>query len=176
MTLIRFLRQFIAAPKTIVIPPVWVSTARKGKTKVQFTAALDVAGVTQGGFELIGRATIEIADEDLTFQLQYTETKGRRTTPLSRIDWRPRHEHSNKGIGPLELRWSPFTECHIHDFNDNAELGDEIMREDNLPVAVLFQDPGSFEGLLTFAGEKMNIMNMELASSPAWPSAFTLTS
>lgn len=53
---------------------------------------------------LIGRATIKIADEDLTFQLQYTEIKGRRTTPLKRIGWPNSHEHSNKGVGPLKLR------------------------------------------------------------------------
>ncbi|WP_451982869.1 hypothetical protein [Azospirillum endophyticum] len=172
--MITFLQAFVDAPKTIVVEPVWVTQARRGKTKIQFTAALDVADATQGGFELIGRATIEIADEDLTFQLQYNDPKARRVTPLTRIDWRPRHEHNNKGVGPSELRWLPLNECHSHDFADNFVFGETIMREDNLPVARPFDDPGSFDELLTFVGLKLNITNMAVVPSPQWPSAFKL--
>src|SRR5262249_54217636 len=89
--------------------------------------------------------------------------------PFYRMDWRPLHDHPNKGRAPPELRLLHVRGTHHHEFNVNWAYAPGQVRRGNLLIAVPITDePQTFEELLAFLGEELTIGNIGLVPRPPW--------
>jgi hypothetical protein len=68
-------------------------------------------------------------------QIEYCPA-GRKVGTLDRIDWRPHHDHNNKGRGLIEHRFKVISGCHHHQFSLNWFEAEGRMLKGNLPLAV----------------------------------------
>lgn len=154
----------IAATKTLTSVPEW----RAHEDQFRFVVTLEVEGVTLEGFLLRGQCIREIPDRCVMFQLDYLYP-GFRRGPAMRIDWRPQNPHTNKNIGPADLRFLIIEGSHIHPFDHNCSLGIERIVAENLPIAApLNPDPTDFGALVREVGKAFNIEGLEAVSVPPW--------
>jgi len=154
----------IATPKTLAVRPDWKV---HGET-LRLVVPLDINGVTQEGLWLRGQADTQDVDHHVSFQLEF-DFPGRRRAPFIRIDWRPRLPHTNRNIGPKDLRLQEITGSHIHPFPANWDLGLDHMLRDNLPIAQsLNEEPASFEALLDCVADYFKIKDAAAILPPPW--------
>jgi hypothetical protein len=140
-----------------------------------FTAPLDIDGITQIGFRLRGKCSRDYADQNVTFQIEYMFAGTSRPAPVTRIDWRPLKPHQNRNIGPVEWWLERFHVSHIHLFQENFDwmvgnglpLADNL--KENLPIAVpLDADPDAFADLVALMGKTFNIEGVAAIPAPPW--------
>lgn len=164
--LIARLSDFLAASKTLSSPPTWIDT----DGDLRFTAALDIDGVTEEGLLLFGRASAALIDREVILGLRWTNMPGR-SDHFDRYNWRPMAAHNNKGLGPPELRFRPFSGTHRHPLDLNAALpiGLSQAMADNLPVATpLLPEPSSWEAFLEVVAEQWCIPDIVTIPIPPW--------
>jgi hypothetical protein len=154
----------VLAKKTLLDTPAWIV---RGADVLDFSAPLEVDGVTVEALTLRGRARKPLPDRELVFQLEYRHAHiigG----PVARIEWRPLNPHSNKGLGPKHLRHVIQSGSHHHCFDLNWQRSkDEVLRGE-LPIALPIEDPGNFRALLAVVGKEFRIDNIQLVTSPPW--------
>ena len=154
----------VAAKKTLVDVPVW---GERGADGLEFSAPLEIDGVTIEGLTLRGRARKPLADREVAFQLEYHHAQiigG----AMCRIEWRPLNPHSNKGLGPKELRHIVQNGTHHHCFDLNWKRSEEAVLQGDLKIAVPLDDPGNFRALLAVVGKEFRISNIQLVTLPPW--------
>lgn len=157
---------FYVANKLLASPSVqWVE--RDSET-VFWTSPIEIDGVAIEGLRFRLTAIRSLPDEAVTCQLEYHERR-KIGGPFYRMDWRPLHEHCNKGQGPPELRLLRITGTHHHEFNVNWTFAATQVRRGNLPIAIAVTDePQTFEELLAFLGKELTIGNIGLVPRPPW--------
>ena len=154
----------MAVTKTLTTVPEW----KEHGDQFRFVSTLDVDGVTQEGLWLLGRCLREHPDCDVTFQIDRMYA-GFRRGPAMRLDWRPKNSHTNKNLGPSELRLRIIEGSHVHPFDENWTLGFQRMVSENLPIAIpLDEDPKDFAALTQLAGELFRIDGLESLPVPSW--------
>ncbi|MEQ8447367.1 MAG: hypothetical protein RIB57_15895 [Pelagibacterium sp.] len=135
---------------------------------LQFVVPLMIDGLIAEGVRLRGLTSTRRPDRDVSFQ--HEQILGGTTYHVSRLDWRPRAPHTNRGAGPEELRFSPISGSHWHPFQLNAELGVEaVLSMGNLPVALpIDPDPLDFNALKNTLRELFRIGNAQEIGLPPW--------
>ena len=119
------------------------------------------------GLSLRGRTRKSLADREVIFQLEYhaADVIG---GPVCRVEWRPLNKHNNKGLGPKELRNVIQGGSHHHRFDLNWEKAQAAVLRGELPIAVPFDDPGSFRGFLAIIGKEFKIKRIQSVTVPPW--------
>lgn len=154
----------VAATKVLAGVPTW---GERGAEGLEFSAPLEIDGVTVEGLTLRGRARKPLADREVAFQLEYHHAQiigG----AVGRIEWRPLNPHSNKGLGPKHLRHVIQAGTHHHRFDLNWQHSQEAVLRGNLPIAVPLDDPGNFRALLAVVGKEFKISNIQWVTLPPW--------
>lgn len=158
------LRLFVDASKTIPISRGWAEIDRN---YLSFVSPLDIDEVTVAGLQVRMGAFKLAENEDVRAQLEYHPLKGR-PEPLCRLEWRPLSPHSNKGRGPLELRFKQFRQTHIHPFDLNWDASQNRLLSPNLPIAIPIQDVDSYDKFLDLCARHLKIRNMSIVPAPPW--------
>jgi hypothetical protein len=159
------LREIVDGEKTLAGAIVWapVSAFDDG-----FEVPLNLNGVTVEGLRLRGKASRLQPDEGYTLQLEFCPA-GRRIGALDRIDWRPHHDHNNKGKGPEPYRFTLLNGCHHHQFSLNWYEPEQRMLSGNLPIAVPMEPKlESQAALFAFAENWFRISKMSRCPVPMW--------
>ena len=137
--------------------------------KMQFTAPLDIGGVTIEHFWLRGRCVEDQPDREVSFQLEVGKEGIRTRTPLMRVDWRPLSGGHGNADGPDELADTIITGCHFHAFELNWLETEQRMRATNLPVARQIIEPlQTFKDVLDFVKIHFRINGLEKITQPEW--------
>jgi hypothetical protein len=159
------LQSLVHAEKTMSVDPAWVG---RGPDGLEFTAPLEVDGVVLEALSLRGRARRSLADREVILQLEYHHAQiigG----PVCRIEWRPLSAHSNKGLGPKNLRHMIQSGSHHHRFDLNWAHSSESVLRGDLPIAVpLNEEPQSFRALLAVVGKEFKIRRIQSITVPPW--------
>jgi hypothetical protein len=135
---------------------------------LEWAGSVDVDYVTLAGVRLRMSTFQTVEDRGVTIQLEYHPPSGK-SQILTRIDWRQNHIHNNKNLGPEEYKFIIIDASHIHPFSLNWRNGDLIYPGKNLPIAVpINPDPSTFQELLAFTAETLNMHNMRSIPSPPW--------
>jgi hypothetical protein len=108
-TLTAALGAFLVADKTLSAPIDWLPD---DNGDLRFTRALDIDGVTQESLLLFGRAIAGLPHRQVTLGLRWTDATGR-GGHFDRLDWKPMDAHTNKGLGPPELRHILIEGTHL---------------------------------------------------------------
>jgi hypothetical protein len=164
--MLRVLRDFIAAPKTLAGPVRWIASPPHWV----FVTVLDIGGVTEPGFQLRGRASLALPGQDVSLQLIRTDL-GRRGRNFDRLDWRPLQPHRNKQHSESRLAFREITGSHRHPVVENAAHPAGLLAalDVNLPVAVpLDEDPPDWAALAALAGRLWSIAGLGDAAAPPW--------
>jgi hypothetical protein len=133
----------------------------------------DASGITLQGLQLRGKTKAATPDRNVSFLIVH-ETLQLRPKPVARIDWKPFHEHNNKGNGPPELRFKVISGSHHHRFQENWDSVTATVIGKNLPVAVpIDPDPPDFSALLALLKKEFRILNAESIDVPPWEAALT---
>ncbi len=159
------IREIIEGEKTLAAEIVWapISAFDDG-----FEVPLNLGGVTLEGLRLRGKASRLVSDEDYMLQLEYCPV-GRRVGGLDRIDWRPHHDHPNKGKGPDQYRFKVIQGCHHHQFLLNWYEPENRMLSGNLPIAVPMEPKlMSQSELFAFAENWFKISKLSRCPVPKW--------
>lgn len=160
------LRRLLEGEKLLAARPTWQRVDRK----LSLVVALEEDGVAVERLLLRGRALPDWSDADVSFQLDYRDERGV-GGPFERIDWRPKKEHNNRGLGPDQYRHRPISGSQLHplDLNAAAFVFPEFAQRD-LPIAVpLGIEPDSFAGLLRLVAERFRIVDTTSIPLPPWP-------
>jgi hypothetical protein len=159
------LESLVYAEKTISNVPAWVG---RGPDGLEFTTPLEIDGVVLEALSLRGRARKSLADREVVFQLEYHHAQiigG----PVCRIEWRPLNAHSNKGLGPKDLRHIIQSGSHHHCFDLNWQHSSDSVLKGDLPIAVpLNEEPQSFRALLAVVGKEFKIRRIQSITVPPW--------
>lgn len=169
--LLQALHDFLRAPKSLGGPIRW----KADPPDLVFVVALDIEEVTEPGFQLRGRATLSLPDQDISLHLIRT-TLGRKGQNFERLDWRPVHDHRNGRHADPTLDLLHFTASHRHRLVDNAQhrWGLHGAMHHNLPIAApLGADPPGWPELAALAGRLWNIQGLGDAQAPPWQSDLT---
>lgn len=84
-----------------------------------------------------------------------------------RMDWRPRHPHTNM-CGPKELR-GLTSHTGVHDFACNAKFGLLRMQAEDLPLCIpVTDDPHDFDAFVRYAFRMLRISQTEPILGPPW--------
>lgn len=79
-------------------------------------------------------------------------------------------------VGPPDLRGLQIRGTHFHEFEANAEVGEEFLTApENLPMARPLDGLATFEDALAFLAKQMKITDAERIPPPPWPNRFRLT-
>jgi len=133
-----------------------------------FEVPLNLNGITVEGLRLRGKASRMVPDEDYMLQLEFCPA-GRKIGGLDRIDWRPQHDHPNKGRGPEQYRFMVITGCHHHQFSLNWYEPEQRMLSGNLPIAVPMEPKlDSQTELFAFAENWFRINKLSRCPVPKW--------
>ena len=154
------------AQKVLSIRPSWKSLANA--EFVQIVSPLDLGDLTVEGLQFRASAHIYSADRAVTFQIEYhpVSAKG---GPISRVEWRPRSPHGNKGIGPDQFRFIEITGSHVHPFGLNWDHSETLVRRGVLPIAVpISPDPESYDEALAFVEKEFRIKGIIALPMPPW--------
>ena len=111
------LAQFFAASKMLTDPHAGWET-REATDRLVWVGTLDVDYVTVEGALLRFDLPRSLEERDITIQLEHKAIASH-TKHISRIDWRPIHEHDNKRRGPEEFRLRKISASHVHTFEHN---------------------------------------------------------
>lgn len=134
-------------------------------------AALPVetpGGIIIEGLLLRLKARKHLVDSAAMIQLEFPHEKGRRDRAVERLDWRPLHTHTNKNLGPEELRLIDLEGSHRHSFDLNWIPHEQRLRKYNLPIAEPMPDCADFQSFLEYAGGCLNIQNLNVVQVPPW--------
>lgn len=151
----------MAAGKLLTFTPTWYEAGEM----LKFQVTLDIQGVT-APLQLRGRTRKESPNRDVMLQIEHLPVIGK-AQPLGRIDWRPDHQHDNKGRGPVEYRYQLITSSHHHQFSLNWSSALKRMVGRNLPIAVPIPEP-SFNQLLVLACNEFMIADATAIPMPPW--------
>src|SRR5262249_55601498 len=154
----------VLAEKSLLDVPVWTV---RGADALEFSAPLEVDGVTVEALTLRGRARKPLPDREVVFQLEYHHARiigG----PVARIEWRPLNAHSNKGLGPEHLKHVIQSGSHHHCFDLNWGWSREAVLRGELPIARPIDEPNNFRALLAVIGKEFRINNIQLVTPPPW--------
>jgi hypothetical protein len=137
---------------------------------LRISIPLVVDGIIQEGFSFEGHTKKDLPEHNVTFLLKYNEPSGKaRGVVLSRVDWRPLHEHNNHEKGPRNLRNIIQSGSHYHDFESNFSLRENVWINKRLPIASpINPDLADFQELLDFVGQSFKIPNIWLVQAPIW--------
>ena len=164
--LVSALTTFLAADKALSAPVHWTDT----DGDLRFTATLEIGGITEEGLLLFGRATASMPDAAVTLGLRWTGAPGR-YRHFDRLDWRPVDAHTNKGVGPVHLRFRLIEGTHHHRLGQNAALEMGLLRAmaENLPIAEpVLPEPVSWEAFLAIAAQRWRIHDLVNTPYPPW--------
>jgi hypothetical protein len=164
--LLAALTAFVAADKTLSTPITWVTDDRGN---LRFSRPLDIDGVTEESLLLFGQATHARPGMDVTLGLMWADVTGR-GGHFDRLDWRPKHSHSNRGLGPPELRHIVQEGSHHHRLADNASLRMGLAQaiRENLPLAVPLDSDPDWPGFLAEAAARWRIHDLVNTPAPPW--------
>ena len=164
--LFRVLTALLEADKTLSTPIVWV---KDGQGDLRFTCALDIDGVTEASFVLSGKAVHTLPDRKVTLGLRWSEPDGR-GGHFERLEWRPIHGHTNKGVGPEELHFLLIEGTHHHSLVDNAAHPDGLgyAIQNNLPLARPIEPGPDWQNFLAVAAERWRIQDIVNSQRPPW--------
>ncbi|HBK04829.1 MAG TPA: hypothetical protein DDZ81_03075 [Acetobacteraceae bacterium] len=160
------LTAFVTADKALSAPVHWIDT----DGDLRFTATLEIGGLTEEALLLFGRATASIPDAAVTLGLRWTGAPGR-YSHFDRLDWRPVDAHTNKGMGPVDLRFRLIEGTHHHRLAQNAVLELGLLRAmaENLPIAEpVLPEPASWEAFLAIAAQRWRIHDLVTTPYPPW--------
>lgn len=155
----------VLAEKLLSDVPAW---RERGADGLEFSAPLEIDGVTVEALTLRGRARKSLADREVIFQLEYHHARiigG----AVARIEWRPLNPHSNKGHGPKDLQHVIQSGSHHHCFDLNWKESQEACLRGDLPIALpIADDPKNFRALLAVVGKEFRIKNIQTVTAPPW--------
>jgi hypothetical protein len=155
----------VRAEKILAAPPAW---AERGPDAIDFSASLEVEGITIEGLSLRGRTRKSVIDREVIFQLEYHRAQiigG----AICRIEWRPINGHNNKGLGPKEFQHILQTGSHHHRFDLNWARSPDAVLRGELPIAVPIEnEPTSFRALLALVGKEFRIKKIQSVAVPPW--------
>ena len=155
----------LAAEKRIRPLPAWRPVEDSGK--IRWKAPLMIGGAVVEGLTLHARCIASEPGHDVSFVLEQA-LAGQSSVRIDRIDWKPIHEHNNKGIGPEELRFITIKDSHRHNYHENLTKAG-ILRLHNLPIArPLDIILPSFQSLVDFVAETYNIEDLKFLTPPPW--------
>lgn len=160
------LHELVHADKSIAAPAEWVKRGRRLELKLP----LEIDGLIVEGLFLRASALEHLPDQEVMFQLEYhgVSIPGG-SGPLTRIEWNSLRPHSNKGKGPIELRFIDQQPSHVHYFEDNWSEGNGALLRDNLPIArPISETIQGFTELVDFVGNLFRINNIRLVKVPEW--------
>ncbi len=159
------LRDIVGGEKTLAGEIIWgpVSAFDDG-----FEVPLNLNGATIEGLRLRGKASRMVPDEDYMLQLEFCPA-GMRIGGLDRIDWRPHHDHNNKGRGPEQYRYRVLAGCHHHQFSLNWYEPEQRMLSGNLPIAIPTEPKlESQREFFAFAENWFRIRKLSSCPLPKW--------
>lgn len=155
-------------PKTLSSLPWWSEPAGVDE-QTKMVAALDIAGITVQGLELIGRAKTNNPDKNVSFSLVYRpDPTKRQVVQLGRFDWRPLAPHRNTHkSSPPDLFLIEITGSHVHSFALNwSENKQRMLME--IPIARPVDDPAGYRSLLDAVGKEFKIQGLGSIPEPPW--------
>lgn len=164
--LVAALSAFLRADKTITTPIRWLEDE---SGKMHFSRTLDIEGVTEASLILFGRAEAKLPDCHVTLGLRWEDPSGRRGH-FERLDWRPKDEHTNLGIGPSELHFLLIEGTHHHRLAHNAThpLGLGLAMHLNLPIAIPVEPEPGWQNFLAVAAQWWRIHDLVRTPPPPW--------
>lgn len=155
--------------KLVAGSPSW-SDAEGADKRTKLVAPLLLNGRVLRGLELIGRASIEVRNADLSFQLIYLPTNNRRdAVQMARVDWRPKTPHGNDHPRTPAHLLGDITGTHHHSFELNwSETNGAPLKW--LPIAEeISPDFQSFAELIDGVGQLFRISNIGTTLRSPWP-------
>lgn len=159
------LAELLEAEKRIRPLPSWRPVDDTGK--IRWKAQLTIGGATVEGLNIHARCIASEPGREVTFILERA-VAGKGSVRIDRIDWKPLHNHCNKGVGPEELQYVVINETHRHNFYENLTSTGEL-RLNNLPVArPVGKDLPTFQSLVDFMGETYRIEDLKFLTPPPW--------
>ena len=158
------LKNLAEAKKVIPTSRSWVEV---GRNYLEWVSPLDIDGVTVAGLQVRLAAFELVPDENVRAQIEHHPPKGK-CEPMARVEWRPLAEHNNKGRGPIEHRFKPFRQTHVHRFDMNWDQQRQRLFSPNLPIALPIQDVDSYDKFLDICGVEFRITNMSIVPIPPW--------
>jgi hypothetical protein len=159
----------VAADKELAGEPAW--RPGRGPDDLEMSVPLEIEGIVIEGLTLRGRVLKSLPDREVAFQLEY---HGPRIIggPICRIDWKPLGTHSNRGVGPKDLRHVLQKWSHHHRFDLNWARSEEGVLRGEIPIAVpLETDPKNFRDLLGVVGKEFKIARIQVIGIPPWEPA-----
>jgi hypothetical protein len=160
------LSNFLATEKALSGLIDWKPDGRN----LRFAVALEIDGITEAGLLLFGRASLTLRDRNVTLGLSWDDPTGQGGN-FDRLDWLPLAAHSNKGLGPLDHRFSLIEGTHHHSLRDNSALTMGIRRaiQENLPVATPIEpDPADGSAFLALAAQRWSLHELVHTPLPPW--------
>jgi hypothetical protein len=166
------LHELVTADKLIASPTDWTKKGRRLELKL----SLEIEGVIEEGFFFRATAIEDMPEREMMFQLEYHGVRiSGETGPLCRLEWNTLRPHSNKGKGPVELRFIDQFPTHVHHFEDNWNEAAGALKGDNLPIArPVIQPIQDLTECLDFVGNLFRINNIGVVKAPEWVLALDL--
>ena len=166
------MRLIVESKKRLVLfSKSWQETPHKSTVKLEFVTSLEVDSITLEGVRLRGRAIKSLPESDTMFQLEMRY--GSEWHHLCRLDWRPKHSHTDQ-VGPISDR-ANFSGSGWHSFDNNSKYGLWTLRDGNLPRAVaIAPEPQNFIDVLKEVERRMLIDNACDIAAPNWETQGTL--
>jgi hypothetical protein len=164
--LLGALSGLLAQEKSLSAPIQWVDEGRH----LRFSAALEIAEVTEDRLRLHGRAIASMPDRQVSLSLVWLGGPGR-GLPFERLEWRPLDEHTNGPMVPRPHRFRRIVTSHRHalDLNVRVAPGLFAAMDQNLPAAEeIDPDPPDWAGFVTFAANVWRIADLADATPPPW--------
>lgn len=163
-------RQLLEARKIVAGFPAWPDPDGADK-KTKLIAPLMVDGRVFRGLELIGRASLDLRNANISFSLVYLPTDNRRdAVQMARVDWRPITPHTNDHPrSPPDLLGLEIDGTHHHSFDLNWSTGTGKPLK-WLPIAEPIEpDFANVAELIDGVGMFFRIGNAGSALTSPWP-------
>ncbi len=163
-------RQLLEADKLVAGSPTWPDPEGADK-KTKLIAPLMIEGRVFRGLELIGRASLDLRNVNMSFSLVYLPTDNRRdAVQMARVDWRPLMPHTNEHMrSPPDLLGSEIAGTHHHSFDLNWSTGTGKPLK-WLPIAEPIEpDFANVAELIDGVGRFFRIGNAGSALMSPWP-------
>lgn len=163
------LKEIFQAEKEIGFFPGW-SNPEDETDYLWFDAPLEIGGVAETGLVLHGGCFAHRPDVHVSLELRISSQPGRRCVPLERLDWRSLEGgHSNRRRRCNRLAGRRVSDTHLHDFDLNWLEDQGRMQAGGLVCARdLEENLESFEDVRQFAGNRLNINNIDVVTRPPW--------
>jgi len=163
------IKNVFEAEKSISYFPGW-SKPESETDYVWFEAPIEIGGVTETGLVLHGGCYSHRSECNVSFELRYLRTPGKRCLPIERVDWKSLEGgHSNPRKPRSDWAGRRVSDTHLHDFSLNWSETEQRMRSGNLPTArEISTNLNDFEGLREYTGKRLRINNIDVVESPPW--------